>query len=135
MRDQYFVYILTNDRHTVLYTGVTNNLVRRIGEHRVGFSCFTSRYNVHKLVYFEEFHEINDAIAREKQIKGGSRRKKVLLIDSMNLTGAICLASCCSRVIVSLLAKRSNLGSSCATPPRLLRRLRLLAMTHAGRSQ
>ena len=84
MRDQYFVYILTNDRHTVLYTGVTNNLVRRIGEHRVGFSSFTSRYNVHKLVYFEEFHEINDAIAREKQIKGGSRRKKVLLIDSMN---------------------------------------------------
>jgi putative endonuclease len=84
MRDQYFVYILTNDRHTVLYTGVTNDLVRRMDEHRAGLSRFTSRYNVHKLVYFEEFHEINDAIAREKQIKGGSRRKKVVLIDRMN---------------------------------------------------
>jgi putative endonuclease len=84
MRDRYFVYILTNDRHTVLYTGVTNNLTRRTGEHRASFSSFTSRYNVHKLVYFEEFHQINDAIAREKQIKGGSRRKKVALINSMN---------------------------------------------------
>jgi putative endonuclease len=84
MRDRYFVCILTNDRQTVLYTGVTNDLPRRIGEHRAGFGGFTSRYNLHKLVYFEEFHEINDAIAREKQIKGGSRRKKVALIDSMN---------------------------------------------------
>lgn len=84
MRDRYFVYILTNDRHTVLYTGVTNNLTRRAGEHRAGLSSFTSRYNVHKLVFFEEFHEINDAIAREKQIKGGSRRKKVALINTMN---------------------------------------------------
>ncbi|HEX4170875.1 MAG TPA: GIY-YIG nuclease family protein [Acetobacteraceae bacterium] len=49
MRDRYFVYILTNDRHTVLYTGVTNNLPRRAGEHRAGLSSFTSRYNVHKL--------------------------------------------------------------------------------------
>jgi putative endonuclease len=84
MRGRYFVYILTNDRQTVLYVGVTDNLARRIGEHRAGFSSFTSRYNVYKLVYFEELHEINDAIAREKQIKGGSRRKKVALIDSMN---------------------------------------------------
>jgi len=68
----------------VLYTGVTNDLRRRMDEHLAGFSSFTSRYNVHKLVYFEGFHEINDAIAREKQIKGGSRRKKVALIDSMN---------------------------------------------------
>jgi putative endonuclease len=84
MRDRYSIYILTNDRHTVLYTGVTNNLQRRISEHRAGFSSFTSRYNVHKLVYFEEFHEVNDAIAREKQIKGGSRQKKVALIDGTN---------------------------------------------------
>jgi putative endonuclease len=84
VRDRYFVYILTNDRQTVLYTGVTNDLLRRIGEHCAGVSSLTSRYNVHKLVYFEEFDEINDAIAREKQIKGGSRRKKVALIDSMN---------------------------------------------------
>ncbi len=84
MEDRYFVYILTNDRHTVLYTGVTNNLQRRIGEHRAGFSRFTSRYNVHKLVYFEEHHEITDAISREKQIKSGSRRKKLELIDNMN---------------------------------------------------
>jgi putative endonuclease len=84
MWDRYFVYILTNDRHTVLYTGVTNDIVRRMGEHRAGFSRFTSRYNVHKLVYFEEFHEVNAAIAREKQIKGGSRRKKVALVGSMN---------------------------------------------------
>jgi putative endonuclease len=84
MRDRYFVYILTNDRNTVLYTGVTNSLARRIGEHRAGLSSFTRRYNVHKLVYFEEFQDINDAIAREKQIKGGSRRKKVALIYSMN---------------------------------------------------
>jgi putative endonuclease len=94
MQGQYFVYILTNDRHTVLYTGVTNNLPRRVAEHSSGFSRFTARYNVHKLVYFEEFHEINEAIAREKQIKGGSRRKKVLLIDSLNpdwhdLSGAL----------------------------------------------
>jgi putative endonuclease len=83
MRDRYSIYILTNDRHTVLYTGVTNNLQRRISEHRAGFSSFTSRYNVHKLVYFE-FHEVNDAIAREKQIKGGSRQKKVALINGTN---------------------------------------------------
>jgi putative endonuclease len=84
MRDRYSIYILTNDRHTVLYTGVTNNLQRRISEHRARFSSFTSRYNVHKLVYFEEFHEVNDAIAREKQIKGGSRQKKVALINGTN---------------------------------------------------
>jgi putative endonuclease len=84
MRDRYSIYILTNDRHTVLYTGVTNNLQRRISEHRAGFSSFTSRYNVHKLVYFEEFHEVNDAIAREKQIKRGSRQKKMALINGTN---------------------------------------------------
>ena len=85
MAHRYFVYILTNDRHTVLYTGVTNDLLRRIGEHRAGtLSGFTRRYNVHKLVYFEEYVGVTDAITREKQIKGGSRRKKVALINGMN---------------------------------------------------
>ena len=84
MQGRYFVYILTNDRQTVLYTGVTDNLSRRIGEHRAGFSSFTSRYNAYKLVCFEAFHESSDAIAREKQIKGGSRRRKVVLIGSLD---------------------------------------------------
>jgi putative endonuclease len=61
MRGRYFVYILTNDRQTVLYTGVTDDLARRIAEHRAGFSSFTSsftsRYNAYKLVYFEALHE------------------------------------------------------------------------------
>jgi putative endonuclease len=81
---RYYVYILTNVRHTVLYTGVTNNLARRLEEHRRGFSAFTRRYNVHKLVYFEEFHDVRDAITREKQIKSGSRQKKLALIESLN---------------------------------------------------
>ena len=85
MSHRYFVYILTNSRQTVLYTGVTNDLVRRIGEHRdKTFSGFTSRNNVDKLVYFEEFHEVNDAIAREKQIRAGSRERKIALVDSIN---------------------------------------------------
>ena len=82
MRHQYFVYIMTNDRHTVLYTGVTND---RVGEHRTKLvRGFTARYNADKLVYYEEINDANAAIAREKQIKGGSRRRKVALIDSIN---------------------------------------------------
>ena len=85
MRHQYFVYIMTNDRHTVLYTGVTNDLLRRVGEHRTKLvRGFTARYNADKLVYYEEISDANAAIAREKQIKGGSRRRKVALIDSIN---------------------------------------------------
>ena len=85
MRHQYFVYIMTNDRHTVLYTGVTNDLLRRVGEHRAKLiRGFTARYNADKLVYYEEISDANAAIAREKQIKGGSRRRKVALIDSIN---------------------------------------------------
>ena len=82
---QYYVYIATNPQHNVLYTGVTNNLVRRIWEHKqklvVGFS---SKYNINKLVYYEIFEDINEAIKREKQIKGGSREKKLKLIESTN---------------------------------------------------
>jgi putative endonuclease len=59
MRDRYFVYILTNDRHTVLYTGVTNDLLRRVGEHRAKLAPgFTARYNVGKLVYFDEMNDV-----------------------------------------------------------------------------
>ncbi len=82
----YFVYILTNGRHTVLYTGVTNNLIRRTQEHKTSFNkgSFTSRYNVNKLVYYEVFQDVRAAIAREKQIKAGSRQKKIDLIKGMN---------------------------------------------------
>jgi putative endonuclease len=79
------VYILTNQYHTVLYTGVTSDLYNRILEHKYKvYPGFTAKYNVHKLVYFESFEDINEAIAREKQIKAGSRQKKLNLINSMN---------------------------------------------------
>jgi len=82
---EYYVYILTNAKNTVLYTGVTNNLHRRILEHRSGSgSEFTKRYKVYKLVYYEAGKDIRDAIAREKQIKGGSRQKKIDLVNSIN---------------------------------------------------
>ena len=81
----YFVYILTNKLNTVLYTGVTNNLIRRQWEHKNGTNNgFTKKYNVHKLVYYECFSNVNDAIAREKQIKGKSRIGKIALIDETN---------------------------------------------------
>lgn len=81
-----YIYILTNQNHTVLYTGVTSNLIRRLHEHRTGFydRSFTSKYHVNKLVYYENFLTIEDAIAREKQIKGGSRQKKLDLINQLN---------------------------------------------------
>lgn len=80
------MYILTNSNNTVLYTGVTSNLFIRINEHREGkyFNSFTKKYNCNKLVYFEGFNRIEDAIAREKQIKGGSRVKKIKLINGIN---------------------------------------------------
>ena len=79
------VYILTNKHHTVLYTGVTNNLQRRMVEHRRGSRpAFTHRYHAHKLVYFERFGAPRLAIAREKQIKAGPRSRKVALIESVN---------------------------------------------------
>jgi putative endonuclease len=82
---EYCVYILANSRHTVLYTGVTNNLLRRVSEHKnKTISGFTKRYNVDQLVYFECGDDINIAIAREKQIKAGSRQGKIKLITSIN---------------------------------------------------
>jgi putative endonuclease len=81
----YYVYIMTNRYNTVLYTGVTNNVRRRAWEHRNGQGgAFTSKYNLKKLVFFEATNDIQAAIAREKQIKAGSRKKKIDLIEAMN---------------------------------------------------
>ena len=85
-----YVYILTNKTHMVLYTGVTSNLSQRMEQHmeqhKTGFykKSFTHRYNVTELVYYEVFDLVVDAIAREKQIKAGSRQKKIDLINSFN---------------------------------------------------
>jgi len=85
MDKQYYVYIMTNTMSTVLYTGVTNDLKRRVYEHKEKLaSGFTRKYNITKLVYCEVFEDIENAIWREKQIKAGSRRKKIELVNSMN---------------------------------------------------
>ena len=82
---QYYVYIMTNPRRTVLYTGVTNNLVTRVWQHRNGKGAkFTRRYHCSKLVLYEVFQDSYNAIAREKQIKAGSRRRKIELRERMN---------------------------------------------------
>ena len=79
------VYILTNWKHTVLYTGVTNDLERRITEHRNKMGGkFTGKYNLAKLVFVELTERIDDAIAREKQIKSWPRRRKIELVNSIN---------------------------------------------------
>ena len=82
---QYYVYIATNSRNNVLYTGITNNLDRRIYEHKNKLTKgFTSKYNINKLVYYEVYDNVADAINREKQIKAGSRQKKIDLIKGEN---------------------------------------------------
>jgi putative endonuclease len=81
---RYFVYIMTN-RSKTLYTGMTNNLERRVLEHKEKKNRgFTKKYNIDRLVYFEETNDVNEAIAREKQIKGWLRKKKVALIEAIN---------------------------------------------------
>ena len=82
----YHTYIVTNKNHTVLYTGVTSALRNLIGEHRYKKypHSFTAKYNADELVYYEAFFGIGEAIAREKQIKGGSRQKKIDLINAFN---------------------------------------------------
>ena len=83
----YYVYIITNKNKTVLYTGFTNNLKRRLQEHMNPLSSkgsFTTRYNVHYLLYFERFGWADEAIAREKEIKGWLRIKKEKLINDFN---------------------------------------------------
>jgi len=82
---QYYVYLMTNYTNTVIYTGVTGNIIKRIYEHKNKLvRGFTKRYNINKLVYFESFDDINTAIVREKQIKSGSRQKKIDLILKEN---------------------------------------------------
>jgi putative endonuclease len=84
-KNEYFIYIMTTMTNTVLYTGVTNDLQRRVVEHRSDKGRgFTKKYKAYKLVYYESGSDINSALTREKQIKGGSRQKKVELINSIN---------------------------------------------------
>ena len=81
----YYVYIMSNPRRTVLYIGVTNNLERRVAEHKSRtLKGFTSTYNVTDLVYFEDCSTVDDAIAREKQLKGWTRAKKNALVERIN---------------------------------------------------
>lgn len=83
----YYVYILTNQTNKVMYIGVTNDLQRRIREHKQEqIDGFTKKYHVHKMVYFEEFPNPQDAISREKQLKGWSRNKKNHLLEIRNFT-------------------------------------------------
>ena len=86
MQNSYYVYILANANGTVVYTGVTNDLVRRVYEHKSNFDkkSFTARYNVHNLVYYEETSDAYEAITREKQIKSWKRKKKNELISEFN---------------------------------------------------
>jgi putative endonuclease len=82
--NNYYVYIMTNHSKT-LYTGMTNDLTRRVYEHKEKLiPGFTQKYNITKLVYFEETSDVHEAIAREKQIKGWLREKKIALIESIN---------------------------------------------------
>ena len=83
---QYYVYILSNNHNNVIYTGVTNDLIRRVYEHKNHFdkSSFTARYNVDKLVYFEMTNDVESAINREKQIKSWNRKRKNKLIEEKN---------------------------------------------------
>jgi len=82
----YYIYILTNKAKTVLYTGVTNHLKTRLKQHKdsININSFTAKYNVHFLLYYEKFTWIQQAIAREKEIKGWKRDKKMELIKTIN---------------------------------------------------
>jgi putative endonuclease len=85
MEGQYYVYIMTNRINTVLYTGVTNDLKKRVWEHKEGIGgAFSKRYRINKLVYYEVTDSVESAILREKRIKGGSRQGKEKLINSLN---------------------------------------------------
>ena len=83
---QYYVYILANENNTVLYTGITNDLIRRIYEHKhhLDKKSFSAQYNVEKLVYYEITSNVEAAIEREKQIKGWNRKRKEKLINKIN---------------------------------------------------
>ena len=81
-----YIYIMTNKHNTTLYIGVTSDLLNRVNEHKnkIYKKSFTARYNIDKLVYYEGFHSIEEAIIREKQLKGGSRKMKENLINKFN---------------------------------------------------
>ena len=83
---QYYVYILTNEKGNVLYTGITDDLIRRVYEHKnhLDKGSFTARYNVDKLVYYEVTSDVTAAIEREKQIKGWNRKRKNKLVETKN---------------------------------------------------
>jgi putative endonuclease len=80
------IYIMTNKMHTVLYVGVTSDLTGRIWQHKTNFypNSFTAKYNCHKLVYYSFYPQIEEAIAVEKAIKGGNRKNKINLVNSLN---------------------------------------------------
>ena len=81
----YYIYMITNKNNNVLYTGITNDLERRLYEHKNGLiKGFTSKYNVNKLVYFDHTTDVISAITREKEIKGWKREKKNKLVESIN---------------------------------------------------
>ena len=84
----YYVYMMTNKYHNVLYTGVTNDLIRRVYEHRNHLlkDSFTAKYRINKLVYFESTEDVESAIEREKQIKSWNRKRKNALVESQNPT-------------------------------------------------
>jgi len=84
-QQQSYVYLMMNKANTVIYTGITSNLQKRVYEHKEKIiEGFTKKYNVNKLVYYEVFDDIENTILREKQVKAGSRKKKIDLIKSMN---------------------------------------------------
>lgn len=80
-----YIYILTNKTNTTLYVGICNNLINRVSQHKQKLAeGFTKKYNIDKLVYYEQYEDITEAIKREKQLKGGSRKKKEELINKRN---------------------------------------------------
>ncbi len=83
---KFYVYIMFNKRNGTLYVGVTNDVVRRVHEHKTKVSpkSFTAKYGCNKLGYYEEFNYVNDALEREKKLKSGSRKNKIALIESIN---------------------------------------------------
>jgi putative endonuclease len=117
MNRSYWVYILASRSRNV-YTGVTNDLQRRVIEHRLGLvPGFTSRYRISRLVYFEQFGDIRDAIAREKEIKGWRREKKIWLMEHQNPTWhdfAEDLAQSKSRSLTAVPTKRGRIRDDSA---------------------
>lgn len=120
MQEGGYFYIMTNVHNTVLYCGATNDLYKRVHEHRNGLysDSFTSRYNVDKLVYFEILSLVSDAFAREKQVKAGSRKKKIALVESINPQWQDLLYLLSSNAVEELirLKKLFKQAQACFTP-------------------